>query len=290
MKRLLTILFLLELIAVPCSNVQAHVGGGPPFVLVNNNYAQTSPLFLGATTQNGLNIPQDVASENYLVNQEVTFTVDTTQLTIDPNVIQNLTFTWSYSKGPNLTDPTDEDATGTSVKKSFSHPGSYLVTLKSNPGGEFIILDTILVNILPRRSYHLPTATIEVRSAMKSGSVTHFSAASATPNSSFYWDFTENKIETGRSIRKTFKQDYFYTPVVLRMYTDNFISDTGVLVIGDKGKISYSLLDPSVPKSSLTVQNQKELPQLFIPLLILTLLVLSGIIVFVKRKKKYYVL
>ena len=270
------------------NTASAHTGGGPPFVLVNGKYAITSPLFLGSPTENGLNIPQDIAPERFLINKDITLAVDTTQLSIDPSVTENLEFRWSFSNGPNLANPTGKVLTGTEIKTQFTQPSSYLVTLKSNPSGnEFIILDTILINIFPNADYSLPKTTITILSGQKSGTNTTFSASSTHSNSTYLWDFSENKTEKGTAITKTFEQLYFYTPLIIRNVSDGFIADSGIIIVGDKGEISFSLIDPNVDPQTLIIKKPGILSQSAVTITIISIIItVSAILVFLLRRKK----
>src|SRR5258708_37297090 len=81
----------------------AHVGGGPPFVKVNDKYSPNDYYYQGPSA---ITVPQDLAPETYLPNKQVTFTVDinklVNQLSITTEFINTLTFRWSVYQGQNL--------------------------------------------------------------------------------------------------------------------------------------------------------------------------------------------
>ena len=288
MKFLTYLILLLPVFLLIPQHASAHAGGGPPFVLINNKYAQTSSLFLGAPTENGLNVPQDTAPDNYVVNTPISFSIDTKQLSIDPSVIDDLIFKWSITTGSNFTEVVGDELRGTSVKTQFSKAGSYLVTLMSNPSGnDFVIIDTILIQVLPTANYKIPTTTIAVASGGKSGTKTTFTATSNFKDPAYYWDFSENKTEEGTSVSKVFEQLYFYTPLIVRTAGDGFVTDTGLIIVGDKGEISFSLIDPNTDPKTLNVKKSAFSTQTIITILIVaTIIAISGILLLIHRRKK----
>lgn len=64
-----------------------------------------------------MTIPQDISPGVYVVNTPLTLSVDTTQLGIDPGVAKTITFSWSFTKGQNLTDPIDTTMVGEQIEK-----------------------------------------------------------------------------------------------------------------------------------------------------------------------------
>ncbi len=90
--QLMTILFISFFFLSTSASVFAHEGDGPPFVKVNDIYAQTNPLFEGIPTEKGLIIPQDIAPHTYLVNTPIHLVIDPVQLGLDPSTLNEVEF------------------------------------------------------------------------------------------------------------------------------------------------------------------------------------------------------
>lgn len=258
MKRLLTVcLNTLLVLTILIPKTEAHLGSSPPFVVVNGKYAQNNPLFQAGLTQKGLNLPQDSSPDVYVINSSIHLFVDTSQLSINPAIVDQVEFRWTFSRGTNFENQIDQTVTGKEITKSFSKAGSYLVTLAAkSPGHDYNILDTIELQIVPSKNYPLPKSAVQITSALQSGTTTIFTNTANAPDATFLWDFDENKVERGKTISKVFSQSYFYAPVIARVIDKNgLISDTGIYAIGDKRKISFSLINTNENPKDLVVQH-----------------------------------
>src|SRR5581483_8073256 len=132
---------LILLLTVP-ANIFAHVQSGPPYLVVNSEYADTTPII----SSGQIVVPQDITTTNILVGTEVIFRVDLSRLTVPPTVAQASKWRWKF-------DLTDSNFTeGLSVTHRYEKTGSYLVTLqvKDPTSPDFIDYDLVQVNIVPK--------------------------------------------------------------------------------------------------------------------------------------------
>src|SRR5438270_161899 len=127
MSRLILLLlfaFFFSLINVQYAS--AHVGGGPPFLQVDAEYAVTNPYFLGSEQ---IDVPQDTITHHYLVNQPINFAVDTSKLLVPPDIAAASTFRWTFG-----TD--SKKRLGPKQKYTFHKQGSYLITMEVKAPGQ----------------------------------------------------------------------------------------------------------------------------------------------------------
>lgn len=136
-------------------NVKAH-GSGPPFFKINGKYAQTNLLYLGIP-EFRFPISQDnTPEEKYLVNKDIEFEIDTSQLLVPQEIVRKSTFRWTWEKD-------SKDYTyGTKQSHRYSKIGSKLITIevKSPDITEFVAINTVLIHVVPNDSYKLPKIEI----------------------------------------------------------------------------------------------------------------------------------
>src|SRR5258706_9573209 len=162
MKRLFSSIclfaYLLICLFFTAAKASAHTGGGPPFLEVNGKYALTNPFF---SNDPNINIPQDVNPETspLYVNEPISFIIDTDKLLVPPNIARASTFRWTFDEN------TGEQQIGKDLTYTYHKAGSHLITLEVNAPGEteFLVIDTVQIDILPDKNYHLPKASMAVQ-------------------------------------------------------------------------------------------------------------------------------
>lgn len=243
------LLFFLLFLFVP-HFVFAHSGGGPPFLKVNEKYAQTNPYAGSIIT---LNIPQDIPPETYLVNKPITVSVDmdrlTKQTTIPPDLVDGLKFRWSLLDGDNFDKQIGGYQFGKEITYHLKTPKSYLLKLeiKSTEDDDFITFDTVQLNVVPNASYQLPKVSvfIGVQKDDTSKPILFVSQAKADPKSSiqkYIWDASDGKLENGSSLQHTFDPLSAYdTREIYHRVIDSkgFVTDTGFVGEIIQGKITF---------------------------------------------------
>lgn len=285
MKKLLLILAAILLFPTP---TQAHLAGQPPFFKVNGNYSNLYPVPL--TSLDNFNLPQDIAPDNYLVNQEIAFDFDTANLPAPPEVIKKTKFMWEFGDGGK--------GEGLSQKHTYTKPGSYFLIVKVDDGTvpEPQLLQSTFLNILPNHNYLLPKAVITVNGLTPKDPLTDILTANfketlnfdATKSQvtngqivSYIWDFGDGKTDTQAKTTHQYTSDLNQTFPVLRIKDSNgFISDT------------YAEIENDLNKTNETVSNKTSAPSTKSPvsnnLLIIAAIILLIIIIYfiIKRKRK----
>ena len=257
MKRLLLIIIPFIFMFFQTKIVFAHVGGGPPFLEVNGQYAQTNPFFSNDPT---INIPQDTNPDTnpILVNQPINFMVDTSKLLVPPEIAKASTFRW------NFTGDTKTYEFGTHITHAYTKPGSYLITLdvKGPTDTDYLTIDTTEISILPSINYHVPHVKLSIETENhQSNKPIYFTAIITTDShatiKSTIWTFGDGTSSTKQNALHTYTNLTNYTtyPVVLRVIdSNNFTTDTGVIIQVVNNKLQF--IDANGNTTTIPVSNK----------------------------------
>lgn len=231
--------------------VSAH-GSGPPFLKVNGMYAQSNPYYQGGAVS--LPVAQDLPPAKYIVNEPIHFEIDKSQLLFTPDIIDDITFRWSFN------DKEKQYMYGDTISYTYKKIGSYLVHIEAQmPGESYILIDTVQINVLPTKAYVLPTSSITVGSNLKSADplvvVSKQTADTAASITGSAWDLGEgtNKLRTGSTVCFSIGSNYF-TEVYHRVTDSNgFYEDSGFSITSIDGKLQvnpagYGVRPPLVKK------------------------------------------
>jgi hypothetical protein len=214
------------------TNVNAHIGGGPPILKINDKYAQTNPYFQQEVI--AMNVSQDVAPETYLVGKQIKLAIDVPQLlkqTTFPSDVKNtISFRWSVFQGTNFDNVEKTYEYGDQVSYTFQKAKSYLVLIEAkNTDDEFIVIDTVQLNVVPSLAYRLPTVSLFVGQDKNPEKPMFFVSQANVDSSSkiakSLWDFGENKLLEGSSIERTFDP---MTPYNTRMVFHRIVDSQGL--------------------------------------------------------------
>lgn len=248
-SKLLTILFLLIfLFQGLVTPISAHMMGQPPSFKVNGVYTNNYPI--PATSIPDLVLPQDIAPQNYLVDDPLNFEIDTTKLPIPLNIVQKLQFSWAFGDG----------ATGQGIANTHAYQkiGSYILTINAQEPDDptNYLIQSILINIVPTQNYQIPQAVISVLGKVVtnpqqvinsnfSNSV-QFDASGSKSSSqilSFKWDFGDGTESTQPSVSHQYSTSKYVVSPVLRIKTaDGFISDSYAQLINNGSNTSPRLI------------------------------------------------
>lgn len=279
MKKFFIICCSLFLICLKPSMTYAHLAGQTPFFLINGVYTGFYPVYVSSLSN--FRLPQDIAPENYLVNQSLNFQIDSAMLPFPQSIIDKTTFNWDFGDG--------NKAEGLSAKHSYTKIGSFFLTITAdyhgyNDPNTKPVLQEILLNIVPNRDYKLPQAVIKVNNEIVTDP-THpveisknpvtFDATGSTKGTaniiSYFWDIGDGESTNQPTFHHTFtdsKKLYLF-PILRVKDANGFISDT------------FVQLDTSLPQSL----EKPSFPPLVIVGLV-NILLIGGIIIFLKNTKK----
>ncbi len=229
MKHIIWVFFVTIIFFTIAQSAFAHAGGGPPFVKINNIFANTNPYSPAL---------EDKAPENYLTSQPIDFLVDTQALNVPPDIIKNSIFRWDFADG-------SKTETTTHTTHSFSAQKTYLVKLDVQaPGNEsFIPLDVIEVNVLLNQGYKPPFSSLIVQTgSLNVSDPLLFKSKTIVDSSSiitsYLWDFGDGTTSAEKEPVHKYKGKDFSYLVSLRI-TDSkgFSSYSGFVVSANNGKL-----------------------------------------------------
>lgn len=262
--------------------ILAHTGGLPTYFKINDQYAIPTSLQAAAITKPAFPIPQDVAPEDYLTNQSITFNVDTDMLlqVLPTEIINHTKFYLDFGDG-------SKEQEGTRISHSYLRIGSYIVTVRMelyDDKGTLLTkyIDPYLLNIVPTKGFKkFPQAVISVngqtisdsqygRADVDFHSAVVFDARQSTAGSTireYRWNFGDGTSSDKSKVEHTLKSEF---------------SDTVVLRIKDKNSfLSYAFLNLKNTKykeyETPVTQKKTELPPL--PIMVIVSLVIILLIV-----------
>lgn len=283
---IISVLFFLWPVASCLSPASAHSFGQPPFLRINNEYANLYPVPL--TSLYNFDLPQDLAPQNYLLNQSINFELDKSRLPAPPDIVAKTKFDWDFTDGTH--------AQGLINQHKFQKIGSYIMKIYADDGTtpKPQIIESVLVNILPASpaggpndNYQLPQAKILMNSKSSKDPLTDILEAdfknnlsldgskSASSNSlEYFWDFGDQKSASGVNQIHQYPADLSQVFVVLRIKDQNgFISDTFVEIQNSQNKQN------NASSSAVSVSKPNKTNQLPLTLLGLSLFVVMAFIV-----------
>lgn len=274
--------FLAGVLFLPFSSfTKAH--GDTPFTSINNVPNQTNPAASGSIF---FTIPNELAAQNFVVNEKLNFKVDPKLLPDGGDKVVSTDFLWEFANG--------QTGVGLSASSSYSKPGSYIVLIKvkdsSNP--EPVELESMQVNILPDKAYQAPQAVITVNGkkvekpfeepiSIKSNSPIKFSAKSSKGLIKKYtWDFADGtKLQTGSEVEHTFASSSTFFPI-LRVEDENGIYSNSI--------VQLSATDTVVKTNNNQSSNSATVKSNFLPIFVTILagvLLIASFFVISTRKK-----
>ena len=253
------IIILTAIIFISTTRTYAHLAGQQPFFKINGQYANLYSVPL--TSLYNFDLPQDSASENYLVNQTINFELDKNRLPAPAAVIEKTKFNWDFTDG--------EHSQGLTVQHKFSKVGSYIIKIYADDATtpKPQLIESTLINIIPSKDYSLPQAKIVINGQSSKDPLTdilkgdfknEFQLDGSTSSSSnkieeYFWDFGDQKSATGSNTTHLYSQDLSQVFVVLRVKdSQGFIADNFVELLNEQNKSQASPL----PSRSTSKPNQ----------------------------------
>ncbi len=219
----------------------AHIAGQPPFFLINEKYADYYPVY--STSLTDFTLPQDIAPDLYLINEPISFEIDTNLLPFPPEVIEQMTFRWDFSDG------TTGD--GTTNVHTYTKQGSYLLKIYADYG-EYSdpntkpVIQAVLLHVLPDKNYQLPKVAIKINETSIKDPIIDtvsfppdepikFEAIGTETSSrikSYFWDKGDGTSTTDSEFTITYtSDDPTYIFPFLRVFDENgFIVDSYVQI------------------------------------------------------------
>jgi len=252
MKQLLLTLFVLTLLFAP-SSASAHING-IPFLQINNKQVLVNPAFSGYTDLKMI-VPQDLAPDKYLPGTKLNFTIDPQALGFPQETLNQSKIRWSWDSGDR------QYSTELNPQHTYTEIGSHIVTMEilfpGNP--DYIVYDTIQIDIVPSLSYQLPNTIITTNGidVDTTKEITFTQKTTTDPSASvqsYLWKLDSGVYATEPEPKYNYKRTDFFEQVYLQTKdSKGFLSTTVISVTN--GKVSNSILPqivkPPEKKSSI---------------------------------------
>jgi hypothetical protein len=157
MQKVLSLIAIFFFLSV--QQVSAHAEGLVPFLTVNGSYPDVHPIQKETIVPKSFSVPEDIAKEKFLVNEEIAFVIDTSVLSrIYPDdVLSTITYEWEMGDG--------SIKQGTEVKHAYKQIGSKVLTIYAkfeDPNVELPPqpIEVVQLEIVPNKNYILPEPII----------------------------------------------------------------------------------------------------------------------------------
>lgn len=234
MKRIYKLILILVLLigfSVSATSVNAHLANQVPFFKINGIFTPLYPVSPDFNTN--ITLPQDIGSDNYLINQELNLELDQNNVPVAPGVWDVVTFKWDLGDGTK--------AEGLNVNHRYQKIGSYLIRINAVYADEEPqLLQSTLVNIVPTHDYKLPQAVIKINDKSVVNDPTQplkvllnepidLDGLSSMSQSGkiikYEWDLDSNDLPEGSTVQINYKNSFDKVYPALKITDENgFIS------------------------------------------------------------------
>jgi hypothetical protein len=228
------------------SKSQPHKHAEPTLVFFKINGQAPLPYLETRNSAQDFPLPFFFSSQTILVNEAVDIEIDpkvleTASIKAHNSTIPDATFIWDFGDG--------KRGSGIRNKHAYTKPGSYILSvyIQSKLFDEPKLYKTVLLHILPDKTYKLPKAVIEVngkvvrensRDVIKTSFLTPVkltaikSIAGTTELVEYVWDLSDRSVRKGAVLSHTFNKASYNAKPILRVRDANgFISDAYVEIL-----------------------------------------------------------
>jgi hypothetical protein len=265
--------------------VSAHLPGQPPFFKINGVYSLLYDVPTVSFAE--FKLPQDKPPALYVVNEDIHFEIDTNALPVPPEIVAISTFDWDWGDGT-------KHGSGMSNTHRYSKPGSYFleITAKTQDSSQPQLIQSTLVNIVPKSDYKLPEAKILINGEgttdpllddvkIEFGNDFSLDGSESIEGSGkivqYIWDLGNGKSQQGKNITYRYGSDQYAFFPVLRVIDENgLFSDTFIQITNTE--------DGDVPLEDLKNNSFYRNRYILITSLVALLLVSGAVFVFRKKK------
>jgi hypothetical protein len=230
--------------------ILAHIGG-LPILKMNGQYAKVYPPQSVSTSIFDLPSGTDLAPENYLIHQPISFSIDISKLSIPQDILSQTNITWDFGDG---TKPATIK-NGFGNKHTYNKIGTYVLQITADytaTGGQDLgqqPLEAVLLYVLPYKNYHLPKAVIMVNERTDTttnaldfdlnNEITFDGSKSQNGSlaiTSYEWDFGDGTSSTMQKVEHRYKLPQYYATPLLRVRDANGFFSDGYITIRNSGK------------------------------------------------------
>ncbi len=268
MRYVLSIFAGLALLFFSALPAHAHLMGQPPFFKINNTYSNLYPIL---SMFPGIELPQDIGPENYLIEKPINFEIDIEKLkkVVPSDIVDRTTFTWEFGDGI--------QSEGIKQTHTYKKMGSYVLKINAaytendqKVGPQLI--QSVLLQVLPDEKYQLPRAIIKVNGRQEDkdplknvfelnlkDEIVFDASESKAPSSkivSTLWSFTDGGVSKELLVKHRFiTPPEFVNPALRVADANGFFTDAYVGIKNNSKKVNviYSEQQPKADKHKYVV-------------------------------------
>ncbi len=243
------LLLILVLLLIPPS-VFAHGGNDTPFE-INGEEVLVNPAQITRNDLFDLPPDSDLGPKNYLVNQTLTFSIDTSELPYEDKEVHDANFIWDFGDGTKL-----NKKGATTYTYTYKKPGTYNLVVYSDYAGDGKqLVKSVLINVIPNLNYKLPIAKIAINGielkenklSLPLGKNNTFDGLSSSAASSkivsYEWDFDDGSTSKEKTVTHKYKLPQYSASVALRVTDENGFYSDAVVNLTNNGSNEPSIFD-----------------------------------------------
>ncbi len=284
-RRLIIAFIFLILISHNIPNTQAHIGG-IPFININDKPTLVNQF---NNYSGRIDIPQDDATETFIVGQPIKFEVIQKFLQVPEDVFKKSQFRWKFDENK------DGYETGSLISHTFSEPKTYfsLLEVKGPDQADFQPLNTLGINIVSDLNYKLPKINLKVETDNNKPDkpIKYIAEVITDPTAqvaSYSWDFDDGQTSNETSPIHKFADENIIHGVTLKVTdTNGFASYAGLQVFENEKKLEITNIQPGeqeVPNNTNFNSSSSLNPLIYI-IPIIVVIALSFFILKQKTRK-----
>jgi|SRR3989344_2023494 len=224
--------------------ILAHQTVKPHFLKADQEYAEIYPVKYKSVQT--FELPKEIITKQFLINQPINFEIDSSHLSYLKSINERTNFVWDFGDG--------EKGQGLKNIHTYKEAGSYTLKLDAHidPKSAPTPLTTVLINVLPDKSYLLPNLDILVNDKKADPTLNkvysefvnpiklsyNFAVNGSTNLVEHFWDFGDGQSSTEPQSTHQYDPKHYSAFVTLRVKDENgFFKDTNVEIVnGSKPK------------------------------------------------------
>lgn len=272
------------------NNIFAHTIGQAPNFKINGSYAKLFPVYSSST--DNFSLPQDTATENFLVNQNINFEIDVNALGLPEEIINKTEYSWDYGDG--------QKGTGIKNDHSYDKIGTYILTIYSDDKvSPKQIFESVAIDVLPDVNYKLPELKLIANGRQSNDPLIdiirlNFSkevifeadiSEGTAKIVSYYWDFGDKNSSTDKNTKHVYESGLIQVFPLLEIKDENgFVVDNYIQLENEKfGKNQFFQNFKNTDSSDV---DKPKLSQLKFTIAVTSIIILLLYVKFKKQKKK----
>jgi|SRR3990167_4407171 len=216
----------------------AHQTMKPHYLKADLEFAEFYPVKYNSVQT--FELPKEIITKQFLVNQPINFEIDSSHLGYLKSINVQTDFIWDFGDG--------EKGQGLKNIHTYKESGSYTLKLDAqfDPKSAPTPLTTVLINVLPNKSYRLPVLEIlandsPIDQTIKKSFVlftnpvefnSKLVARGSSENLEYFWDFGDGQFSSEARPTHQYDSKHYSAFVTLRVKDENgLFRDTNIEIV-----------------------------------------------------------